>query len=165
MGYTKLFEELVKSSIWAEDDKTRIVWITMLAMKDRDHFVRGTEQYLTAVANVTPDDCRAALLKLSSPDPRSRSTVEEGRRIKAVPGGWTIINGEYYAQKLNLAERKEYKRQKEAEYRKRKKLPKELGKRAGAERAIREGFDHGQAPEDIIDNGSPTFNSFKEIGI
>jgi len=30
-GYTKLYSSIVASTMWREDDKTRIVFITMLA--------------------------------------------------------------------------------------------------------------------------------------
>ena len=61
MGYTKLFEDIVASSVWDEDDKVRLVWITMLALKDRYHFVRGTEKFLGLAARVSAEDCNRAL--------------------------------------------------------------------------------------------------------
>lgn len=149
MGYTKLFEELIRSSIWGQDDKTRIVWITLLATKDRHHFVRGTDEWLASAARVKPEDCAKALEKLMSPDPKSHCQLEEGRRIKPVPGGWFIVSGDYYAQKLNAAERAEYKAAKQAEYRKRKKENKNDAKRDGARRAMQEGFNS-------ISNNDPT---------
>lgn len=140
MGYTKLFNELVASSVWDEDDKTRILWITMLALKDRAHFVRGTMNYLALAARLSLEDCTASLNKLAGPDNQSRSTEHEGRRIKAVPGGWEILNGEKYSKMLSYEERKEYNRAKQAEYRKRKKNVKDAGTIAGAGRALKEGF-------------------------
>lgn len=38
-GSIKLFGSIVASTIWREDDKTRLVWITLLALSDRDGFV------------------------------------------------------------------------------------------------------------------------------
>ena len=35
-GYTKLFNSIITSTIWTEDDKTRLVWITMLALADKN---------------------------------------------------------------------------------------------------------------------------------
>lgn len=139
-GFTKLFSDIVASSIWDEDDKTRLVWITLLALKDRSHFVRGTVSYLHRVARVTEEECRMALKKLSDPDLNSRSTDHEGRRIQAVAGGWVILNGEQYQKKLSYEERKEYQREKQAEYRKRRKSISLEGGKAGAKQAISEGF-------------------------
>lgn len=136
-----MFEDLVASSVWDEDNETRLVWITMLALKDRHHFVRGTERFLALAARVSAEDCARALGKLSSPDPKSRSTEREGRRIEAVPGGWMILNGETYQKKLSYEERKEYNREKQREYRKRRKESSLSGRRAGAEKAIADGLE------------------------
>lgn len=149
MGYTKLFEELIRSSIWGQDDKTRIVWITLLACKDRNHFVRGTEEWLASAARVTPEDCDMALKKLSNPDPKSHCQEDEGRRIKPMPGGWHIVSGEYYSRKLDYAERREYNRNKQAEYRKRHKTNSDTAKRDGARQALNDGFNS-------IANSDPT---------
>jgi hypothetical protein len=140
-GYTKLFQDIVTSTIWGEDDKTRIVWITMLALKDWRHFVSASLPGLARQANVPLEACRAAIEKLEAPDPDSRSKANEGRRIKAVEGGWMILNGERYQNRMNADERREYMRQYQAEYRKRKKHVKVSAKQAGAGRAIREGLE------------------------
>lgn len=144
MGYTKLFSEIVASSIWEEDNETRLVWITMLALKDRTHYVRGTESYLGRVARVSVEDCSKALRKLSRPDPHSRSTEHEGRRIQEVPGGWLILNGERYQKMLSYEERKEYNCQKQAEYRRRKKDLRTQAQCDGAQAAIVDGFEEAR---------------------
>jgi len=140
MAYTKLFSEIVASSVWDEDDKTRLVWITMLALKNRDHFVRGTERFICLAARVSPEDCRHALDKLEGPDPQSRTPANEGRRVAAVPGGWQILNGDLYQHKLSPAERAEYNRGKQAEYRARQKAkrPSKTAARVRAEYDSRE---------------------------
>ena len=118
-GYTKLFETIVGSSLWGEPYATRIVWITMLAVKDREHLVRLSVPGLARIANVTLEECVAALKALSSPDPDSRTKEEDGRRIREVDGGWFVVNGEKYRQMFSLEERREYLRRKQAEYRSR----------------------------------------------
>lgn len=148
MGYTKLFSDIVASSIWDEDNNTRILWVTMLALKTRDHFVRGTVKYLALAARLTVEECQVALDRLSSPDKQSRSQEFEGRRIQEVHGGWQIVNGEKYAKLLTYEERKEYNRQKQAEYRKRLKDVKDEGAKAGAGKALKEGFDRTPPPTD-----------------
>lgn len=109
-GYTKLFSSLVASTIWREDDKTRILWITMLAMKNREHVVEASIPGLADFSRMSISDCEAALEKLKSPDPYSRTKKFEGRRIEEVPGGWKILNGEYYRQKMSVEERREANR-------------------------------------------------------
>lgn len=103
MSYTKLFSSVLLSSVWAEDNATRLVWITLLASKDRDGIVEGSVPGLAHVARVSVDECRRALEILSSPDPESRTKTKEGRRIEKVPLGWYVINHDLY-QGLQSAE-------------------------------------------------------------
>lgn len=83
-GYTKLFNSIVTSTIWTEDDKTRIVWITMLAIADKNGEVQGSIPGLARIAGVAVDDCRIAIGKFLSPDLDSRTKDDEGRRIEEI---------------------------------------------------------------------------------
>jgi len=95
-NYTKLFNSIVTSTIWTEDDKTRIVWITMLAMSDQNGEVHASVPGLARVAGVTLADCELALGKLLAPDPYSRTPDNEGRRIAPIDGGWELLNHRKY---------------------------------------------------------------------
>jgi len=119
-GYTKLFSSILASTIWREDDKTRIVWITLLAMADKKGLAECSVPGLADLARVSVDDCRVALQKLQQPDPDSRTQEHEGRRIAPAEGGFSILNHSKYRAKLNQDERREYLKIKQAEYRKRK---------------------------------------------
>jgi len=121
MGFTKLFSEIVMSTVWREPNHVRIVWITMLALRDRWSMVEASLPGLADAARVSMPECEEALRVLSSPDPYSRTTADEGRRIKRVEGGWFIINGEKYRNKMSLDERRDYQRIKAREYRARDK--------------------------------------------
>jgi len=116
-GFTKLAAEITDSSIWNEDDKTRIVWITMLARQGPDSMVRASVGGLAHLARVSREDCEKALEILSSPDPDSRSSFKEGRRIEKVEGGFFIINAGRYRYTRNDDERREYMRQYMRNYR------------------------------------------------
>jgi hypothetical protein len=107
--------------VWREDHTTRIVWITLLAMADRHGIAEGSVPGLADFARVTVAECRSALAALMAPDPDSRSVEHEGRRIKAIDGGWQILNHAKYRQRLGADERREYLRQKQADYRRGKK--------------------------------------------
>lgn len=96
MSYTKLSHSILTSTLWMENDATRLVWVTMLAMKDRHGEVMGSIPGLANVARVPVEACRSAIAKLLAPDPDSRTTNHEGRRIEAVPGGWLVLNHEAY---------------------------------------------------------------------
>jgi hypothetical protein len=116
-GYTKLFNSILASTIWRSDDKTRLVWITMLAMADKHGAVEGSVPGLADFAHVSLEDCEGALLKLQEPDRWSRTQEHEGRRIEVIDGGWRILNHAKYRAKMNGDERREYLKVKKRESR------------------------------------------------
>lgn len=142
MGYTKLFSELIMSTVWRESDHVRILWITLLALKDRYHKVNASLPGLADAAKITMTECEEALKILSSPDPYSRTKDFEGRRIEKCDGGWLVLNGEKYRQKLSAADRREYQRVKQAEYREKRKQER-LQKSSSGQR-----FTHTEADTD-----------------
>ena len=107
MSYTKLFNSIITSTIWTEDDKTRIVWITMLAMADKNGEIQGSVPGLARVAGVPTEDCRAALAKFMMPDLDSRTKDDEGRRIEEIDGGWAMLNHAKYRAMASDADRAE----------------------------------------------------------
>lgn len=119
-GYTKLFNSILASTIWREDDKTRILWITLLAMADKHGIAEGSVPGLADLARVSLADCEHSLKRLSEPDQYSRSKVHDGRRIKETEGGWQLINHGKYREKMNADDRREYLRLKQAEHRQQK---------------------------------------------
>jgi hypothetical protein len=116
-GFTKLFGSLLASTVWREDDKTRIVWITLLAMADQRGVAEGSIPGIADLARVSLEDCEKALARLQEPDRYSRSQDHEGRRIQAVEGGFLVLNYSRYRAKLSEDERREYKRKWAAEKR------------------------------------------------
>ena len=118
MGFTKLWCDIVMSTIWREDDKTRLVWITMLASSDALGNVGASVPGLADAARVSIPDCKMALHKLMQPDPDSRSKEFEGRRIQEIDGGWQILNYVKWREKGRGQDRREYFK----EYRRRLKL-------------------------------------------
>ena len=129
-GYTKLFQSILASTIWSADDKTRLVWITLMAMANQYGIAEGSIPGLAVFARVSIEDCEHALNELLAPDPYSRSKEFEGRRIETVEGGWKLLNHRKYRDKMNADERREYLRQKQAEQRaKRKRVNKSVNTR------------------------------------
>ena len=156
--YTKLFHKILKSSIWDKDDRTRLVWITLLAMRDSVGVIESTMKGLARAARVPEEDCRKAIEEFLKPDPDSLTTKHEGRRLEVVEGGWRLLNHEKYVQLMGMEQQRAYWRDKKAEQRhrelerelekseekehqKRLKVAKEVGIKAGASRAIKEGFE------------------------
>jgi hypothetical protein len=109
--FTKLFSSITESTVWCEDSNTRIVWIAMLAMCDRNGRVWGSIPGLANRARVPVEDCREAISKFLNPDPDSRTKDHEGRRIVEIDGGWLLLNHEKYRNLRDEEERKEYKRE------------------------------------------------------
>lgn len=107
MSYAKLFAAILDSSLWDLPHTTRIVWITMMAMCDRDGFVEAGVPGITHRARVSRPECEEALRVLSSPDPDSKSKAYEGARIIRVDRGWLLVNYEHYRDKESADDRRE----------------------------------------------------------
>jgi hypothetical protein len=124
MGYTKLFSEIVTSTVWQEPDHVRLTWITLLALKERNHVANVSIPGLAHAARITVELCEDAIVKLESPDLYSRSKEFEGRRIQRVDGGYLILNGDKYRKKMSLEDRANYQRKWIANKRNKQKLAK-----------------------------------------
>ena len=95
--YVKIYDFLLTSSIWSQATKdAKILWITMLAMKNRDHRVLCSLPGLSDMARLTMPETEAALELLMKPDPYSRTKAKDGRRVEPIEGGWLVVNGEKY---------------------------------------------------------------------
>lgn len=116
--WTPLWSKIVDSSIWTESLQVRILFVTMLALKDRDHVVRRNPFELARRANLTEDEVVLALKVLESPDTKRKEPQDyDGRRIKKVEDGWLMLNGDKYRRMMQMCYRREYKAVKQAEYR------------------------------------------------
>jgi hypothetical protein len=133
-GFTKLFGDLVTSTIWQEPHSARVLWITILAMKEADHVVRATVPGLAKLADITVEECAQWMQKFQEPDEWSRSQEFEGRRIERHPDGWMVLNGPKYQNKMRKEDRREQNREAQKKHRakgKRKPLPNESQSAAG----------------------------------
>lgn len=91
-GFVKLYGTILDSSIWGEPLSVRIVWISLLAMADKDGRVAASSDGISRRANVPLKQTDHALAVLSSPDARSKSDEHEGRRVERIDGGYQILN-------------------------------------------------------------------------
>ena len=94
--FTKLFSSITESTIWIESDRTRIVWIAMLAMCDRKGRVWASLPGLANRARVPLEDCEKAIATFLGPDRYSRTPANDGRRIEVIEGGWRLLNYDKY---------------------------------------------------------------------
>jgi hypothetical protein len=119
--YTKLACSILDSSVWDNDDATVRIWVTILAMKDKDGVIHTSLSGLARRARKTIDETRAAIAKFEEPDPDSRNPENEGRRIRRITGGWQVLNHEWYRNALQPEDQREYERQRKAKQRANKK--------------------------------------------
>lgn len=126
--FTKLFSSITDSTVWDEDSDTRIVWITMLAMADKDGYVGASVTGLAARARVSKDCVLAALEKFMSPDVYSRTKDHEGRRVLEVDRGWQLLNHKAFREKRDAEFRRIQNAESQARSRARKsaKLPADI---------------------------------------
>ena len=90
--YVKVHKSMLLSSIWDEDDHTRIVWVTLLMLADQNGHVAASVTGIAHMARLSFKQTAVAMTKLLSPDPASRSKTEEGRRLVAADRGFTLVN-------------------------------------------------------------------------
>ena len=106
--------------MWDEPYHVRVLWVTMLAIKDFDHVVRKNEYQLHKRANMSLEEVGEALRVLSSPDTRRPDQPFEGRRIDKVEDGYLILNGQHYEDQMSRVSRRFYLARKAREYRRKK---------------------------------------------
>jgi hypothetical protein len=92
MGFTKLDDGILQSSIVGEDSDTFKIWILLLAACKGDEVARVSPVFLSSISKIPMETVMKSLEKLASPDVFSRSTMLEGRRIERVDGGFRVVN-------------------------------------------------------------------------
>jgi len=117
MAYVKLFQSILQSTLWQEPTHVRLVWITLLAMCDFNGNVSASIPGLAHTARVDLKDAEAAIEKLLSPDPYSRTPDYEGRRIEKIDGGWHILNYIKYKQIVSAENAREGARLRQQKHR------------------------------------------------
>lgn len=120
MRYTKLFDTILDSTVWQQPLHIKVVWITLLAKKDRDGRVWCSIPGLARCAGVTLDQVQEALECFKATDELSTTTAFEGRRIQAMEGGWVILNATKYDDMCGAEDRRAYWALKQREARARK---------------------------------------------
>lgn len=108
------------SSVWDQNDKVRILWITMLALKDSQGKVNASITGLANSARMSIPDAEKALKVLMAPDPYSRSKESQGKRVAECEGGWIILNFRKYRDMIGKYHRKEMQAEYQRTYRAKK---------------------------------------------
>jgi hypothetical protein len=111
--YAKVFGQIFDSSI-TEDYLVRLVFMDFLVLADRDGVVDITAEAIARRTNVPLEVVRSAIHKLSAPDPQSRTSDAEGRRIVLLDEhrawGWRVVNYKAYCDISDEEARRAYMR-------------------------------------------------------
>lgn len=132
--YAKIFLKIFDSSI-AEDWQCRVVFQDILILANRDGVVDMTHEAIARRTNVPLEIVKSSILKLESPDPKSNTPEDDGRRLERIAEhkdwGWRIINYGRYRDIKNSEEFRAATRERVAKWRAEKK--KKEGRLAGIE--------------------------------
>lgn len=108
--YGKLFASLYTGSMVGSGPMCFAVWGYVIASKDKDGFVELNPILLAAtIGHCTPDDIQRCLDELCSPDERSRSKEEGGRRlVKEAEYLYRVVNAKAYDNIVKQDDRNRY---------------------------------------------------------
>lgn len=121
MSFGKIFGSMYEGSMIGAGSTVFAVWGYVIAKAYKSR-VEINPELLAHLLGEPVAEIEKALEYLMAPDPRSRHSEHEGKRlIKESPMGYYIPTWAHYHRTMKLAERREYNRQKQAEYRRRDK--------------------------------------------
>lgn len=149
MSWFPVFEEITESSLNDEPVHVRWAFVVIGSKKHhRTHVARMDVKRLARLANITLEQAQEAYDILSSPDKNSFSEDHQGRRIIPVDGGWFVVTGQSYKDRMKqdvernqAATRMAAKRERDAEIEKKTPQPVMTRKPGGA-------IEFGDGPTD-----------------
>jgi len=155
INYTVLKSSIVNSSIWNEDSDTRVIWITMLALRNKDGEIFASLGGLAHQARVSREKTAEAVAKFLAPEPDS-SSRDDGRRIIEIPGGWRLMNHDRIKAEALAANKTSYMAKYMAERRAREKRAKSLPSAGEVEymAAVKRGVSESEL-DDIVTRHLP----------
>lgn len=108
--FAKVFNQIFDSSI-VEDPELRFTFMDLLVLADAGGVVDMTHEAIARRTNRPLEIIRKTILTLESPDERSRTPDESGRRLKRIDEhrdwGWLIINYERFRKTASEEQRRE----------------------------------------------------------
>lgn len=101
-GYTPLFDSLTRGTLcgrWPDIG----LWPIVLSLADKNGEVDVTPLYIAGITGLPEPEVVACMKRFCEPDPYSRSTTNEGRRLELLDDhrdwGWLIVNHTKYREK------------------------------------------------------------------
>ncbi len=119
--------EILSSSVWAEADHVRLVWLTLLILCDLEGYVGAAVPGIARAAGVTLEKARDALARLQEPDPDSRTKANDGRRVEPADRGFKILNFREHLDRLSAERAKTRDRVRKFRARKRQNMDGNVG--------------------------------------
>ena len=119
-SFTKLFSSIITSTVWSHDSDTKVVWVTLLALADKNGEVQGSVPGLARLAGVSVEACEKALEAFQAADRYSRTKDHDGRRVEPISGGWALLNYAKYRRMASVDDQKEKSAERSRRYRENK---------------------------------------------
>lgn len=96
-NWTPLWSDILRSSLWVVErpnlKEVKILWVTILALKDSDGIVRAAVPGLAKESGLTLEETLGALKVLEEPDPWSSCKKEGGRRLlRTGDSEWKVVS-------------------------------------------------------------------------
>lgn len=154
-SWSPLFSSIVASSIWGLKPSVKVVWITMIALKNKSGFVAGSVPGLARLAAVSVEECREALATFEAPDPDSKCRKDEGRRIKTMDGGWMILGHERFQKRMHEISTRVGNAKRQAKFRDKNKPRRDM-KPMGSERQFVAAVENGESGDRVERMTDPT---------
>ncbi len=129
--FAKVFGQIFDSSI-AEDYNCRRMFMDLLVLADPTGAVDMTHEAISRRTNVPIEEVAKYINQLCEPDAKSRSRLEEGKRLvpldKNRDWGWQIVNYQHYRRLKDEEARRSYFRdaQRKARAKKKKEVEEEV---------------------------------------
>lgn len=105
-GYTPVFNSVFQGSLCGHYPDTA-AWLFFLALADKNGCVDSSPHYISAITGMPVDDLLGCIERFCEPDPHSRTTDNDGRRLELIdlerPWGWRILNHGKYREKARKA--------------------------------------------------------------
>lgn len=119
--YGKIFDSIYDGTLRA-NWQGLVTFQQLIILADKDGVLDMTPHAIHGRTGIPLEIIEAGLDHLSKPDPYSRSSAEEGRRIILLdenrPWGWRLVNHDYYNRLRSAEEKREADRERISEKRK-----------------------------------------------
>lgn len=155
MIYGKIFDKMYEGSMMGSGAHVFAVMGYVISHMqpgfDREEYVHLNPKLLSAVIGESQEVIQKAIDYLTAPDPDTTSPGEDGRRlVLTTPFMYRVVNGRHYREVVNEEDRKTKAALRQARWRARKELKRgvPLPGEVGYIKAVENGYNPGDGPED-----------------